>query len=779
MDVVKPRYYSRWNSLYWIGIPLVIFLLFGAFFLRYKLKENEIFQVRSVLQSASLVISSPIKNALEQYIEVMQRMSKRWVAEGGTPMKLWYADASNYFNDAKIFQSLEWVDNQMRSQWVVSAANDKKARGLNLTALPSGYQTLELAKKTRQPTISKVFDLNKDTKGFLIIVPLFTEKNFDGYIVGVVNVDKLFHVLFRDYTGNNYDIAVYQNNNLVFVKGVLSPNNVFISEKMIQFYNMKWNVFVWPTIQALKKQRSLLPDLILASGMTATILILIIFYFYNQSRVNFLKMAETKRYAEQTAERLHRIMMTMNEGFISFDRNGTLTDWNPYAEKILGWTKAEALGKNVYDLVIPARNRNRNRIILDNYIKTGDAKLLNRELEFKAVKRDGREFPVEVVMIPLKFDNVYSFHALIRDISARKKAELDQARLTAIIEASEDAIISADLNGKIMTWNRGAEKLYAYKAEEVIGQSVSVIYPDDQKEELDKIIKRVISGEYVQNFDSARKHKDGHLIPVSVVISPIRGVSGKVIGGSSITRDITELKKIDRMKNEFISIVSHELRTPLTSVRGSLGLLANDKICHLSDQAKQLLEIANNNCERLIRLINDILDIQKIEEGKMVFKMKLLDLNQLILETVEEARGLDAKYNVKLEFTAEADCLVMGDYDRLKQVMTNLLSNAIRYSPKHDVVKIKTELLSDKIRVSVLDRGPGIPSDFQSKIFGKFAQADSSTTRVKSGTGLGLNICKGIVEKHQGSIFFTSTPGVGTTFYFELPLSSVNHGELI
>lgn len=239
----------------------------------------------------------------------------------------------------------------------------------------------------------------------------------------------------------------------------------------------------------------------------------------------------------------------------------------------------------------------------------------------------------------------------------------------------------------------------------------------------------------------------------------------------AIARDLTERKKMEQMKNEFISTVSHELRTPVTSIRGSLGLLAGGVAGKLPKQAKELIDIANNNSERLIRLINDILDIEKIESGKMRFAMGPVQLPGLLNEALREVQGYAARFNVSLRIEGEIpDVTVRADRDRILQVLANLLSNAAKFSPPGAEVLASAKARAASVRVLVTDHGSGIPPEFHDKIFGKFLQADASDSREKGGTGLGLSIAKAIVEKHGGEIGFHTVQGEGTTFYFDLPL---------
>ena len=238
----------------------------------------------------------------------------------------------------------------------------------------------------------------------------------------------------------------------------------------------------------------------------------------------------------------------------------------------------------------------------------------------------------------------------------------------------------------------------------------------------------------------------------------------------SIRTDITERKKIDRMKSEFISTVSHELRTPLTSIRGSLGLVTGGAVGEVPAQAKDLIEIAGKNCERLINLVNDILDMEKIESDRMEYKFDLVDLNVLIEQTIGANQAYGSEFDVSFVLTeTEPDARVRGDGERLSQVLANLLSNAAKFSPPGTEVEVSITRNDGTFRIAVKDNGDGVPEGFRDRIFEKFSQADASDARQGSGTGLGLSISKAIVEKHGGRIDFESEVGEGATFYFDMP----------
>jgi signal transduction histidine kinase len=226
------------------------------------------------------------------------------------------------------------------------------------------------------------------------------------------------------------------------------------------------------------------------------------------------------------------------------------------------------------------------------------------------------------------------------------------------------------------------------------------------------------------------------------------------------------------MKGEFVSVVSHELRTPLTSIMGALSLLNTNAVGELPSRARGMISIGLQNADRLLRLINDILDVEKIESGKMEYNFAPIGVRQLIEEAVQANKAFLDQFGLSamIEFDGEDDPMICGDEDRLVQVLTNLISNAAKYSPEHGTIRVGAVCRDGMTRLWVKDEGPGVPENFKDRIFQKFSQADASDTRRKGGTGLGLSIAKAIVEQHRGMVGYESERGRGTTFYFDLPL---------
>lgn len=346
----------------------------------------------------------------------------------------------------------------------------------------------------------------------------------------------------------------------------------------------------------------------------------------------------------------------------------------------------------------------------------------------------------------------------------------------AITDTANDGIVTADSDGKITYYNKAAERIFGFSSQEIVGRKISCLMPARGSENnLARFVGATDFGGNGIHFDTMEMlalHKSGKEFPIEISLSNWR------IGGKSyvngIVRDITERKKVERMKNEFVSTVSHELRTPLTAVKGAIGLAVGGILGDLSKDTVELLSVADKNIDRLSRLINDMLDLDKIESGRLRMDMLPYPLLSLLRQAVDNNNTVAMQASVSLELANVVDVPVNVDVDRFQQVMTNLISNAVKFSSDGGAVIVSSTLMGDDVRISVEDKGVGIPDEFRAQIFNKFAQADASDRRLKRGTGLGLNISKAIVEKFGGSIHYESTLGVGTTFFVDLPVSCLN-----
>ncbi|UTW12425.1 sensor histidine kinase [Marinobacterium rhizophilum] len=338
-----------------------------------------------------------------------------------------------------------------------------------------------------------------------------------------------------------------------------------------------------------------------------------------------------------------------------------------------------------------------------------------------------------------------------------------------LLDAVGEGIYGLDLAGRVTFPNPAACQILGYDAGELQGIHMrTLIQPGVQTSVRSETLDAPCRVE-----DEWFWRRDGTNYAVEYTRTPLRA-DGRVVGSVVVFNDVTERRKVERMKDEFISTVSHELRTPLTSIKGALGLMLSNKLGAVPAPAQQMLNIAYDNSHRLERLINDLLDINKIQLSSGTFQLDPVSVSSLLDNAVSSMQGYADKYEVHCRRQPDepGDLWVLGVEGRLMQVMSNLLSNAIKYSPANGEVLIDSCVQNDRVRISVTDTGPGIAANFQHRIFEKFSQADSSDTRRKGGTGLGLAITKEIVEKHGGTLGCSSTPGEGACFYFELPLSA-------
>lgn len=356
------------------------------------------------------------------------------------------------------------------------------------------------------------------------------------------------------------------------------------------------------------------------------------------------------------------------------------------------------------------------------------------------------------------------------------KIQNERDFLEIVLNNLRGSVIAFDADKKIRLYNEASKSLFGdIGSFENISKDWATkmpLYKKDNKtlyNDEDYPLELIFKGKKIKGLEASIFNPRGKNRTLSIDGQKLIGQEGENLGAVIVYQDITERKEIDQIKNEFISTVSHELRTPLTSIRGSLGLIAGGAMGTIPKEMKSLLEIASNNSERLVRLINDILDTEKIEAGKMVFHFVKADLIKLLERAITDNKPYADKYKVSYKFAQTIpEAIVMMDSDRIRQVLDNLLSNAAKFSNPGGIITITTEIKDKSIIVAITDTGTGIPEEFQSRIFSKFYQADSSDVREKGGTGLGLSICKSIIEAHNGKIWFKSKPGVGASFYIEL-----------
>jgi PAS domain S-box-containing protein len=343
------------------------------------------------------------------------------------------------------------------------------------------------------------------------------------------------------------------------------------------------------------------------------------------------------------------------------------------------------------------------------------------------------------------------------------------AKLAAIVESSDDAIISKTLDGQITSWNQAAERLFGYTAPEMIGQSILRLIPEERWDEEPQIIARLKKGERMEHFETQRITSDGQLLDLSLTISPIRDTEGRVVGVSKIARDISERKQDEARKNDFIGMVSHELKTPLTSIAALVQLL-NQKLTDYQDQfIPSALSKTHIQVRKMTSMINGFLNVSRLESGKIHIDKQPFDLQELIHEVVDESRLIISSHS--FEIVPGASLPVEADRDKIGSVISNLLSNAVKYSPGGKLVIVQYMLQDGNALVGVQDEGIGIDPGDLDKLFGRFYRVSSSDTRHIAGFGIGLYLSAEIIKRHGGKIWAESEKSLGSTFYFSLPLT--------
>jgi len=353
-----------------------------------------------------------------------------------------------------------------------------------------------------------------------------------------------------------------------------------------------------------------------------------------------------------------------------------------------------------------------------------------------------------------------------------------KAYIENLVENAGDAIISTNMKDRILTWNRGAEVIFGYSKEEVTGKDMAILLLEGRSKELEEIRNKVQLAGLIRNLEVRRKRKDGAIIDAALAVSPIKDKDDNVIAFLYLAKDITEkqryqqrLKELDKMKSDFVSNVSHELRTPLTAVKGSVDNRLDGLTGLLNEKQSRYLTRIKSNADRLTRLINDILDLSRIEAGKIDLKPAVLPLVTLAKEVAEGLRPVAVDKLISLEVASpDANATAWADRDKVIQVLVNLIGNAVKFTPTHGKVSVTVERNGDAwVQTSVADTGPGIPLEEANRIFDKFYQIAQVGKQKARGTGLGLAISKALVEMHGGRIWVESEVDRGSTFFFTLP----------
>ena len=353
----------------------------------------------------------------------------------------------------------------------------------------------------------------------------------------------------------------------------------------------------------------------------------------------------------------------------------------------------------------------------------------------------------------------------------RRASGLAEARLAAIVNSSEDAIISKDLSGRIVSWNPAAERLFGYKAADIIGKSIFTLIPEHLRPEEEEIIERIKAGERVEHYETCRLRADGARIEVSITVSPVYDSDGRIVGASKIARDISAAREAQRRKDEFLAILAHELRNPLAPIRTALHLVRRKQLP--PEKVDRAVDLAQRQMSHLTRLLDDLLDVARITTGRVDLRIERADVAGLAREAVESVRPLMEKRRHRLSCAIPPEPLWLdADPARIAQILDNLLSNAAKYTPDGGNISIDVARDGTDAVIRVEDDGIGFRNDSGEKLFGLFARDDAGLHRSEGGLGIGLALVREFAERHGGSVTAHSEgPMKGSTFVVRLPLA--------
>ncbi|PZD70925.1 Sensor histidine kinase ResE [Acaryochloris thomasi RCC1774] len=501
-----------------------------------------------------------------------------------------------------------------------------------------------------------------------------------------------------------------------------------------------------------------------------------------QLNLELIERREAEKALQVSQDRFAGILEIADDAIISIDAEQNITLFNQGAERTFGYAAIDILGQSL-DLLLPFQSAQNHRQQVEKYsLSSQPSREMGERREVYGRRQDGSEFPAEASISKLELESETIYTVILRDISQRKQDQENLEQLShqneLILNAIDEGLCGLNRQGQFTFVNAAAERYLGYAAANLIDQPIERLLPDTHvPDALASVYASMKTGtiETIQNATFC--HKNQSCFPVEYLATPIQE-RGEIVGAVITFRDISDRQVMERLKDEFISIVSHELRTPLTSIHGSLQMMASGMLSTQPEKSQRLLKIAAESTNRLVRLINDILDVERIESGHVRMAFQIYNAAELMTQAANTMQGMADSMGISLSVTPLTVDL-WADPDRILQTFTNLLSNAIKFSEAGSTVwlnakRIEPQRAGDQswVRFSVKDQGRGIPEDKIDLVFERFQQADSSDTRNYEGTGLGLAICRSVVQQHCGQIWVESQFGQGSTFYFTIPESS-------
>jgi PAS domain S-box-containing protein len=773
-------------SLMWLPVSIFIGFVVVTTSLYAAVLSQENVKIDLLLDAEASEVSNILNIQLTGIFESLDRMAKRWDTQGGLPMPYWESDAEAYLQSFQSMSAISLTDADNRIIDIMPKTTlNQSALGFKLDTDPVRAEVISRVMAAQAPKTSHVLKLRTGKMGFLYINPLTVNEKFNGLLIAVFEINNLFtHVMQRDDDNLDYVVTISENNVPVFTNQTSDIDRADRWAQTLKLHNqdMDWTIEVEPTAKFIASRSSLLSVAILIVGLLTAFLMSLCAYLALNWRAQKQKLSESETLN-------NAILSNAGSCIIAVDTQSNAVVFNRAAERLLGYDAPDILGKPLSMLLfhdmeeVSQRERELTEefggfmtpgtnVFLEKLIRDG---VETRDWTY--IRKDGYRFPVTITSTLLRDERgvITGFMGIAQDITLQKQQQqelkVSEETFRAAMENASIGMALVSPAGQWLRVNKSLCEMLGYTSDEFSDMTIrDVTSPDDIPKSISNL-QKILSGE-INAYESEKRylHKNGHIVWALLNVSIVRNNDGTPNYLVAQIHNINERKEMEQMKDEFVSIVSHELRTPLTSIRGSLGLIVGSLSKDLPAQVAHLIGIAHKNAERLILLINDILDIDKIAAGKMRFDLKHENVAQFMQQAVEANRAYAHKFNVDIALAEiPPDLTINVDADRLMQALSNLLSNAAKFSKPGGIVEASVETRGNKIRINVHDSGSGIPEEFRARIFGKFLQADSSVRREKGGTGLGLHITREIVTHMEGAIDFDSVLGEGTTFWIEFP----------
>ena len=476
-------------------------------------------------------------------------------------------------------------------------------------------------------------------------------------------------------------------------------------------------------------------------------------------------------------------LASIGDGVIVTDLKGRIRFLNEVAESLTGWCAERAQDQPLHSVFHIVNERTREPVedptlkVLQSGATTG---LANHTT---LLSKSGREIPIDDSAAPIRSaeGTLLGVVLIFRDITQQRRAQRAQAWLSAIVESSNDAIVSKTIEGIITSWNPAATQLFGYAAEEIVGKHIMTIVPLELHAEENDILARLRRGERIEHFETVRVAKDGHRIEVDLTVSPIKDEEGDVVGASKIARDITRRKEAERAqheaslrKDEFLATIGHELRNPLGPIRNVTDVLCKAQLN--SPELRGACDILRRQVRVLTQLVDDLLDVSRVGSGRLTLRLEPIELAELLIATVNSLRhALEAK-NQTITLSLGADTLVvLADRTRLTQVLSNLVQNAHKYTGSGGRIEIGLSREAGEAVVSIRDNGVGIPPGMLEEVFELFSRAGHEHDPADGGLGIGLTLSRRLIELHGGAIVARSEgAGRGSEFIVRLPTTELD-----